>query len=57
MKVVVFLLSFVLFIVGIAGLAYADVFEGWIAMAVFTGGILAASAAFAVPFHLLEKFD
>jgi hypothetical protein len=58
MKVVVFLLSLVLFLAGLAGLAYADVFEeGWIAGSVFTAGILATCAAFAIPFHLLEKFD
>ncbi|WP_167051463.1 hypothetical protein [Salinibacterium sp. ZJ77] len=57
MKVVIFLLSSVVFLAGMAAFAYADVFEGWAAIAVFTAGVLAASAAFAIPFHLLEKFD
>lgn len=57
MKVVVFLLSSVLMLIGFAGFAYFDAFEGLMGMLVFTAGILAVSAAFAIPFHLLEKFD
>ena len=61
MKVVIFLLSFVIFAAGFAGMAYADQFEGvldgWGASLMFAGGILATCVAFMIPFHLLEKFD
>lgn len=57
MKVVVFLLALVLFISGFVIFGYAGHFEGWVAAAVFASGLLPISLAFAIPFHLLEKFD
>ena len=57
MKVVVFVLSLVLFLASFAAFGYASTFQDWTAIAVFFGGILLASAAFAIPFHLLDKFD
>ena len=57
MKVAVFLVSLVLFLGSFVAFGYAFSYDGWTAVAVFGGGILLASIAYAVPFHLLEKFD
>ncbi|WP_168200436.1 hypothetical protein [Protaetiibacter larvae] len=57
MKVVIFLVSLVLFLASFLAFGYASTFEGLTAAAVFFGGILLASIAFVIPFHLLEKFD
>ena len=57
MKVAIFLFAFILFLAGFAAFAYAFMFDGVAAISLFTAGVLAASAAFAIPFHLLEKFD
>ncbi|WP_187264987.1 hypothetical protein [Homoserinibacter sp. GY 40078] len=57
MKVAVFLFSLVLFVGSFLMFAYAGTVGGIGAGAMFLGGILLVSAAFAIPFHLLEKFD
>ncbi len=58
MKVVIFLFSALVFLAGLAAFAYSGAVGGGLAsIGLFTAGILAASAAFAIPFHLLEKFD
>ncbi|PZQ91968.1 MAG: hypothetical protein DI534_03230 [Leifsonia xyli] len=60
MKVVVFLVSFVIFLASLPAFGYAfelgdqNTLAG---AALFFGGILAVSAAFAIPFHLLPKLD
>lgn len=57
MKVVVFIVSLVLFAASFVAFGYAFTFDGWTAAAVFGGGIALVSLAYAIPFHLLEKFD
>jgi len=57
MKVVIFLVSLVLFVASFVAFGYAFTFDGWTAAAVFGGGIVLVSVAYAIPFHLLEKFD
>lgn len=57
MKVVVFLVSLVLFVASFVAFGYAFSYDGWTAAAIFGGGIALVSLAYAIPFHLLEKFD
>ena len=57
MKVVVFLVSLVLFVASFVAFGYAFSYDGWTAAAIFGGGILLVALAYAIPFHLLEKFD
>jgi len=60
MKVVVFVISLLIFVGSLVLMGYAfQVGEqsGVAAMAMFLGGILGVSLSYAVPFHLLEKFD
>ncbi|WP_157981704.1 hypothetical protein [Protaetiibacter intestinalis] len=57
MKVVVFLLSLVLFVASFLAFGYAFSLDGFEAGALFLGGIVLASVAFMIPFHLLERFD
>jgi hypothetical protein len=57
MKVVIFLVSLVLFVASFIAFGYAFTFEGLTAAAVFAGGIALVCIAYAIPFHLLEKFD
>lgn len=57
MKVVVFLVSLVLFVASFVAFGYAFSYDGWTAAAIFGGGILLVSLAYMIPFHLLEKFD
>ncbi|HWM32878.1 MAG TPA: hypothetical protein VNR36_01430 [Pseudolysinimonas sp.] len=57
MKVFAFLFALALFVGGLLLFGYAfAVGDGW-NMALFGGGMVAISAALAIPFHLLEKFD
>ncbi len=57
MKVVVFLVSLVLFVASFALFGYAFSFgDPWNGI-IFFVGVLAASVALMIPFHLLEKFD
>jgi hypothetical protein len=60
MKVVVFVVSLLIFVGSLVLMGYA--FEvgdqsGLGGAAMFTGGILGVSLAYAIPFHLLRKFD
>jgi hypothetical protein len=60
MKVVVFVISLLIFVGSLALMGYS--FEvgdqsGLGGGAMFLGGILGAWVAFGIPFHLLEKFD
>jgi len=57
MKVVVFLVSLALFVASFVAFGYAFSYDGWTAAAIFGGGILLVALAYAIPFHLLEKFD
>ena len=57
MKVVVFLVSLVLFVASFALFGYAFSFAAPWNGVIFFVGILAASVALMIPFHLLEKFD
>lgn len=57
MKVLVFLVSLALFLGGLALFGYAFTFPEGTMIWAFGGGILAVSIAFAIPFHLLERFD
>lgn len=53
MKVFVFLVSFAIFLGGLALFGYAFTFVDHWNTAAFLGGILAVSAGLAIPFHLL----
>jgi hypothetical protein len=60
MKVVVFLIAFVIFVASFAAFGYA--FEvgdqnGFAGAALFLGGILGVSLSFAIPFHVLPATD
>lgn len=60
MKVVVFVISLLIFVGSLVLMGYA--FEvgdqsGFGGAAMFMGGILGVSLAYAIPFHLLRKFD
>lgn len=60
MKVVVFLVAFVIFVASFAAFGYA--FEAGeqnalAGAALFFAGILGVSASFAIPFHLLPATD
>lgn len=57
MKVAVFLVSFALFVGSFVVMGYAFAFDAWAAAAMFLGGILLASLAFVIPFHILERFE
>ena len=56
MNVVAFLFAMVLFIGGFALMGYAFYVEGFEAP-MFIGGILAVSAALALPVHVLKRVD
>jgi len=60
MKVVVFVISLLIFVGSLVLMGYS--FEvgnesGLGGASMFLGGILGVSLAYAIPFHLLEKFD
>lgn len=60
MKVVVFVISLLIFLGSLVLMGYS--FEvgnesGLGGASMFLGGILGVSLAYAIPFHLLEKFD
>ena len=60
MKVVVFVISVLIFVGSLVLMGYS--FEvgnesGLGGASMFLGGILGVSLAYAIPFHLLEKFD
>ena len=55
-SIVALALAFVLFFVGLAGLAFAFRFEGAEAI-VFVGGLLSICVAFAIPFNVLPAIE
>jgi len=57
MKVVVFIVSLVLFVASFVAFGYAFTFDGLTAALVFGAGIALVAIAYMIPFHLLEKFD
>jgi hypothetical protein len=60
MKVVVFVISLLIFVGSLVLMGYAFQVgdeNGLAAAAMFLGGILGVSLAYGIPFHLLEKFD
>ncbi|MCS0500540.1 hypothetical protein [Protaetiibacter mangrovi] len=60
MKVVVFLVSFVIFLASFAAFGYAFEVGDQNALAgaaLFLGGILGVSVSFMIPFHLLPALD
>jgi hypothetical protein len=57
MKLFAFLVSLVLLIGSFALFGYAFTFGDHANLWLFVAGIAAASLAFAIPFHVLEKFD
>ncbi|MES1170333.1 MAG: hypothetical protein ABUL47_06580 [Leifsonia sp.] len=56
MNLVAFLVALVLFIGGLALMGYAFTFEGFEGPT-FVAGILAVSAALALPVHVLKRVD
>lgn len=56
MNVVALIVSFVLFLGGLALMGFATEFIGWQGIA-FIGGILCIALAFALPVHVLTKLD
>ncbi len=56
MKVAVFLVSLLIFLGSLVLMGYSFGVDG-LGGALFFGGILGVSISFAIPFHLLEKFD
>ena len=57
MKLFAFLVSLVLLVGSFALFGYAFSFGDPLNLWLFLAGIGAASLAFAIPFHVLEKFD
>lgn len=57
MKLFAFLVSLALLIGSFALFGYAFAFGDHLNFWLFLAGIGAASLAFAIPFHVLEKFD
>lgn len=57
MKVVVFLVSLILFVGGLAAFGYAFDVAPEFHVPVFAGGIVAVSLSLMIPFHLLERTD
>jgi len=58
MKVFVFLVALVLFVASFALFGYAFTFDdGFWQSVMFFGGILAVSAALAIPFHVLSRTE
>jgi len=60
MKVVVFVISLLIFVGSLVLMGYA--FEvgdqnGFAGASMFMGGILGFSLSYAIPFHLMRKFD
>ena len=57
MKLFAFLVSLALLVGSFALFGYAFAFGDHLNVVLFVAGIAAASLAFAIPFHVLEKFD
>ena len=57
MKLFAFLVATALLLGSFALFGYAFAFGDYLNLWLFLAGIVAASLAFAIPFHLLEKFD
>ena len=56
MNVIGLIVSFVLFLGGLALMGFATEAVGWQGVT-FVGGIIAVALAFAIPVHVLGKFD
>ncbi len=60
MRVVVFVISLLIFVGSLVLMGYSfevGIENGLGAGSMFLGGILGDSLAFAIPFHLLDRFD
>lgn len=57
MKIVLFVVAAVLFVGSFLMFGYADQLPDPLNFIVFLGGILVASIALMIPFHLADKFD
>ncbi|NNC13837.1 hypothetical protein HII28_18405 [Planctomonas sp. JC2975] len=56
MNVVALIVSFVLFLGGLALFGFADQVTGWEGVTFFAG-IIAIALAFAIPVHVISKLD